>query len=555
MRNINYTILFLSIFLIACKKNNITLSSEKEIYSFVLPMPSPLPYFDGVINNDTITVKVPVGVSLVNITPLIQYAGSSITPSLGTPVNFTQPVSYTVTAEDGSTRRHVVIVSYKSTTKEILDFRFKPSANPILSSDVVGQFINDSSIVVRMPASVNVHTLVPSINHNGVSIDPQGSQITDFSDKVYYTVTAEDGSSKKYNVFQSSNNTVYIGSANGFLYALDALTGQEKWSFNGGQQIGSPIYYQDKIYVSVFGGTLYCLNAVTGSTIWSFFRSSTGYTTPCIFNGNVYVGYTTSFAPPGLYALEANSGNLLWSNTINVGPNFGTITSTPTAVAGYVVVSEFNTGVHVFNAANGNQIWSHGSLPTANPLVTGGVVYIGDETSLLKAYNLSTGSIIWQNNTFTDNQSAPVMANNIIYVNGHFKMHAINKTDGTILWSAPSIGGGNNGVGQFSSPAISLSDTALFAGNNDGFTYCLDLNTGARKWLYPSNGQITTKPNPVAANGIVVVNMGNNSLYALSIKSGLLIWKFTASGSINTDPCMTDIGGNVYYTGNSGNNN
>lgn len=552
MRKINYAILFLSIFLIACKKNSKTLSSVKEIYSFVLPMPSPFPYFNGVINNDTITVKVSAGVSLLNLSTSINYRGSSITPASGTPVNFTHPVTYTVTAEDGSTREYVVIVSYKSTTKEIIDFRFKPSENPVLSSDVTGQLINDSSIVVRMPASVNVHTLIPTIIHNGVSINPEGGQITDFSEKVYYTVTAEDGSSKKYSVLQSANNTVYIGSANGFLYALDALTGQEKWSFNGGQQIGSPIYYQDKIFVAVSGGTLYCLNAATGATIWSFFRSSTGYTTPCIFNGNVYVGYTTPLSPSGLYALDANTGNLLWNSTINIG---GTLTSTPTAVAGYVVVSEFLTGVHVFNAANGNHIWSNGSLPSENPLVTGGVVYIGDETTLLRAYNLATGSTIWQNNTFPDNQSAPVMANNIIYVNGQFKMHAINKTDGSILWTSPSMGGGNNGVGKFSSPAISLSDTSLYAGNNDGFTYCLNLNTGARKWLYPSDGQITTKPNPVAANGIVVVARGNNSLYALSTKSGTLIWKFTASGSIKTDPCMTDNGGNVYYTGNSGNNN
>ena len=552
MKKAIFIVLFFNILIIACKKNKVSLSSEKIISSFTLPMPSPIPYFDGVIINDTITVKVQPGVSLVDIAPLITYQGISITPSIGTSVNFTNPVSYTVTAEDGSTIQYYVIVSYKSTNKEILDFRFKTSENPSLSSEVIGQFINDSSIIAHVPSSVNVHTLIPSITHNGVSINPQGNIISDFSDKVYYTVTAEDGSTKKYNVFLTSNNMVYTGCANGYLYALDAASGQIKWSFNGGQQMGSPICYQDKVFVTS-GSKLYCLNAQTGTLIWTFLQPSISYTTPCIFNGTVYVGYSKSAGLPGLYALDANSGNLIWSNTINTG-NLGAITSNPTAVAGYVVVSEFNTGVHVFNAANGIQIWSNGSLPSANPLVSGGVVYIGTENSLITAYNLASGNIIWQNTVTVNNHSSPVMANDTIYMPGSDKMYALNKNTGAIIWSRISITGSSI---LLSSPSISLSDASLYAGYTKGSVYCLQSRTGAINWIYPySNFQIQTTPsNPVAANGMVVINRDDNSLYALSTRSGSLIWKFTASASVNTDPCVTDFGGNVFYTGNSGNNN
>ena len=102
---------------------------------------------------------------------------------------------------------------------------------------------------------------------------------------------------------------------------------------------------------------------------------------------------------------------------------------------------------------------------------------------------------------------------------------------------------------------MSLSDTALYTASNDGFLYGLNLNTGAIKWSFNDfmSAGTSYSPSPVAANGMVVVNRQDNTLYALSTKTGKLIWKFTAPGPVNTDPCVTDVAGNAYYTGRSGN--
>ena len=549
---------------VTCKKNSaVSPSSDKEIYSFVLPMPSPLPWVAGIIGTDTIIVKVQPGVSLVSITPDIQYNGASISPAIGTPVNFTSPVIYTVTAVDGSTRRYVVIVSPKSTTKQILSFQFKKSDNPALAADAIGQFLNDSTITVQVSGTVDVRNLTPTITHNGMSINP-GAYPTDYSNVVYYTVTAEDGSTKKHAVWINANSTVYIGSANGYVYALDAGTGQQIWSFNGGRQMGSPIYYQNKVYVAAQGGSVYCLDALTGASIWSFSNQVTGYTTPCIYNGTVYIGYNRS-SPygDGLYAIDAATGTLLWTKPLAAGVGYGGIAN-PTAANGYVVITEFNSGIRALNASNGNLIWSRNpGIMMANPLVSGGVAYVGSETSLLTAFDLATGNIIWQNAGPISPYNSPVILNNTIYTGGGLYMYAINKTNGSVIWSEQSWGGyfglgdpSHSTVGRFSSPAISVSDTSLFAGCDDFDTYCLNLNTGAKKWFYPYSVEIkNSSPNPVVGHGMVVVNREDNSLYAFSAKSGILIWKFTASGAINTDPCMTDNIGNVFYTGNSGNNN
>ena len=544
------------IFFIACKKNTNSRSSDKEIYSFLLPTLQPVAV---IIHNDTITVKIPAGVNPVNAIPDIKFSGKLISPAIGVPQNFTHPVIYTVTAEDGSTRNYVVIVSNLSTTKEIIDFHFSPAENANLSSNAVGRILNDSCIIVPLPATADNLTFVPTITHNGISISPMSGKAVDFSDPVYYTVTAEDGSTRKYKVWVNGNSTVFIGSANGFVYALDAGSGQVQWSFNGGKPMGSPIYYQGKIYVTEpQGGSVYCLDAETGSSIWSFANPGTKYTTPCVYKGAVYVGYTNTHS--GLYALNATTGSLLWT----ASGAYDVLLANPTAVDDYVVITGFNTGLKVFNSSNGNLVWkNYPGIVKANPLVAGGAVYVGSESKLLTAYDLATGNIIWQNDNGPNPSGTPVMVNDVIYLSRSSYMYALNRLNGAVIWSEQSWGGllgiGDNthsSSGAFSAPAISLADASVFAGCTDNGTYCLDLRTGVKKWVYPNNVEIKeTSPNPVVAHGMLVVNREDNSLYAFSTRSGSILWKFTASGAINTDPCMTDYSGNVFYTGNSGNNN
>ena len=86
-----------------------TKSSEKSITSFS---------FAGIDlggnelidnNSHTITVMVPKGTNLTGLTPIILVAGNAkISPDSGAVQNFTDPVVYTVTAQDGSSQNYTV---------------------------------------------------------------------------------------------------------------------------------------------------------------------------------------------------------------------------------------------------------------------------------------------------------------------------------------------------------------------------------------------------------------------------------------------------------------
>ncbi|MFA6184609.1 MAG: S8 family serine peptidase [Candidatus Shapirobacteria bacterium] len=66
----------------------------------------------GIINGTDIGVTVPYGTDVTNLTPIITVdAGASISPLSGTARDFTNPVSYTVTAENTSTQNYNITVT------------------------------------------------------------------------------------------------------------------------------------------------------------------------------------------------------------------------------------------------------------------------------------------------------------------------------------------------------------------------------------------------------------------------------------------------------------
>jgi len=65
--------------------------------------------------------------------------------------------------------------------------------------------------------------------------------------------------------------TVYFGSSDGNLYALNANTGNKKWAFRtNGIVHTSPALYKGKVYFGSWDTYLYALNAHTGKLQWKF---------------------------------------------------------------------------------------------------------------------------------------------------------------------------------------------------------------------------------------------------------------------------------------------
>jgi hypothetical protein len=163
-------------------------ANSKEITGFSFASPEAA----GDISGTSISVTVPYGTALTALVPTITHSGASVTPASGTAQDFSSPVTYTVTAEDGSTREYTVTVTVGAAPKEITGFSF---ADPPATGVIDG-----TSISVAVSYGTALTALVPTITHSGASINPASGTAQDFSSPVTYTVTAEDGNTQAYTI-------------------------------------------------------------------------------------------------------------------------------------------------------------------------------------------------------------------------------------------------------------------------------------------------------------------------------------------------------------------
>ncbi len=517
----------------------------------------------GAISNDTVRVKVPKATPLNNLVPHISFKGQTISPSDKKPADFSTPLRFIITAEDGSTKSFIVIVSYMATDKSILSFSFLTSANSI-SENVIGLVGNDT-VILNAPPGTNLNMLVPTITFTGKSISPSNNAAQNFSAPIQYDVTAEDGSHKLYTVIVSPNKTVYIGSNDGYLYALNAATGKPEWKFNVGGPVSSATYANGVVFVGAFERQFYALDATTGALKWKFYDFAGAFSTPTVYNGKVYVSLTgSSYWGRDVYAFDVLSGRLVWKKTISAG-GYGSISS-PTVANGTVYISEFNSGLTGLNAETGDVKWGVRNIGIAvsNPAVVNGVVYVGSESNVLAAFDAANGAMLWKymdklsEHVYTPGYTSPTIVNGVAYVGGYQTMYAINISNGSLKWKYKSLGGvaqiGTNTrpvAGLFSSPVVYHG--LVYAGNDDYLLYSINAETGVLGWRYENALQVrNSAPAPTVANGVLYVNRDDEKLYAFDAVNGSLKWTFAAGGLIKADPCVVDNKANIFYSGNSG---
>jgi hypothetical protein len=159
-----------------------------------------------------IEVTVPPGTDWTSLAPVITHTGDSITGPAGTPsgpgtvngapADFSSPVSYTVRAEDGTTRGYRVTLHREDNNAKIITgFYF---AEPL----AVGAINQDAkTITVTVPYGTDLGALKPTVYYTGASLNPVSGRENDFSFPVTYTVTARNNTVQPYTVRVSARQS------------------------------------------------------------------------------------------------------------------------------------------------------------------------------------------------------------------------------------------------------------------------------------------------------------------------------------------------------------
>jgi hypothetical protein len=146
-----------------------SVSSQKKITSFSLD--NLVPPVVGVIDDTlhTISVSVPYGTDVTALTPTIQISdGAQILPATTTARDFTSPILYTVSAEDGLSQSYTVAVIIASdTTAPVVteytlntvagDITVNPLSTPVTLTIKTNENVNWDSIKIEHTTDADVY--------------------------------------------------------------------------------------------------------------------------------------------------------------------------------------------------------------------------------------------------------------------------------------------------------------------------------------------------------------------------------------------------------------
>ena len=298
------------------------------------------------------------------------------------------------------------------------------------------------------------------------------------------------------------DGTIYVGSYNGFVYALNPNNGVLKWLASVGASVpSSPAIGSDGIiYVGSLDSRVYALNPDDGSVKWK--SNQTGgeiYSSPAIgSDGTIYVGSYDGYT----YALNLN-GTFKWTS------------------------NQTGDGVHSSPAIGSD-----------------GTIYVGSLDNNIYALNPNDGSIKWNFPTGGSVYSSPAIGSDgTIYVGSYDGyIYALNPDDGSIKWHSPT------GNSVYSSPAIG-SDGTIYVGSYDGYIYALNPDDGSIKWKSEWIGKIYSSP-AIGSDGVIYVGSSNKKVYALN-PDGSLKWTYSTGGEIWSSPAIIS-DGTIYVGANNG---
>lgn len=268
-----------------------------------------------------------------------------------------------------------------------------------------------------------------------------------------------------------------------------------------------------------------------------------------------------------LYAVNAETGKLVWEKKLNVG-------GLPALVEGIVsangiVYAGTGKGLCAFDAATGNILWTNTGWNqregSTNTLSLGNNVLVnGVQWGALYANDAATGKMLWSNSKsgLSDRGASAAIHGNRIYIISRASLFILDAQTGDIIVRKELP----YSVDVTSTPLVTDSEI-IFGTTANGLT-ALHKETLEPKWNYKTQAALTfTGPytrypaatietSPVLSGQTVFFAASDGGIYGLNKNDGQLIWQHQTGSPVFSTLAVsgnalfvTDFAGNVYCFG------
>ncbi|WP_018258801.1 outer membrane protein assembly factor BamB family protein [Halomicrobium katesii] len=302
-----------------------------------------------------------------------------------------------------------------------------------------------------------------------------------------------------------ADGTVYAGTTNGLVFALDARTGEKRWHFKTENAVvAAPAVAGDTLYAVSTDAHVYAIDRTAGTERWAHDTGSGIYAPPVVTNDRVVVTSRSG----AVSAIHTETGNEMW--TVETTPGI----RVPVTQYGRrrLLVGDDNGVVHVLTKGGSEQatidISGRGRIRT--PIVApgnSGTVLVGDTLVDL------------QRETVVDTLgrgvlSMPAVAEGTAYYVTDTEVRGIEIYSGEQIVSY-GFDGSTTRLGTETTPAI--ADGIVYTGLGDGTVVAFDGATGRKRWRRELGSTVACSPVPVDGHLFAATREG--TLYALAERS------------------------------------
>ena len=332
------------------------------------------------------------------------------------------------------------------------------------------------------------------------------------------------------------NGAVFFASYDGNIYAVDAKSGEQRWKFasegerrfmgrhlHGADPAGesmpdpfdfylsSPAIDADTVYVGSGDGNVYALDAQSGTLRWKFRTGNVVHASPAIANGMVYIGSWDSY----FYALDAKSGQERWrfktGEDHEIANQVG-IQSSALIADGTVYFGCRDSNLYALDAASGAKKWVYsnkGSWVISTPIAKEGTLYFAtSDSALFNAVDAKSGALRYSLSFHHWPMfSSPAIAGRNLYIGSHAgTLMAIDLDKHATAWTFSTDGANSNAA------ALTRKDGDPNYGAAFHDTFYDDLVMGVWKML--SVGAVLSSP--VIEQDVIYFGSADGNVYAIS---------------------------------------
>ncbi len=193
-----------------------------------------------------------------------------------------------------------------------------------------------------------------------------------------------------------ADGMAFVGSADGRVYAVDVVTGEERWryepdgvslvsadfGFDRKSVLGSPAAADGTVYIGSRDGYMYALDQTTGEFKWrADHEVSWAMSSPAVVDGVVYSGTSDGAF---VHALDAESGDELWRFDAE-----GYTWSSPAVAGNAVYIGDGGGSLWALDRETGDVLWRYRTQGPvlSSPTMAGGAVYVGSDDGSVYAFH------------------------------------------------------------------------------------------------------------------------------------------------------------------------